>query len=133
MVAHAEGRRGVEVVGGVVVTRRRTSNYDLPALPDDAAVIGAVRAECQWLSSLPSACRRWPERGATANAVAHRLGLKGANRHGNGAVKGSWSGYMSPALRIAPRLQKLAGEGKLSQHYDTDVCRYEYALPVSET
>lgn len=46
--------------------------------------------------------------GASADAVARALGARPARRSGNGAVKGSWSGYMPVALRTAPLLRELA-------------------------
>lgn len=64
----------------------------------------------------------------TANALAGRLGVAGARRLGNGAVKGSWSGYMSPALRLAPRLASLHRRGLLTRSYDTDDHRYIYGV-----
>lgn len=65
-------------------------------------------------------------RGASANDVAHWMGLKGARRLGNGAVKGSWTGFMSPALRIAPTLEALARAGELEQGREFGGHRAEY-------
>lgn len=79
----------------------------LAPLPTDDEVVAAVR-------QLQDAGRyRW----VTATEVASACGVDGARRFGRGAVKGSWSGYMAGALRIAPRLRKLAREGRLVSMY----------------
>lgn len=57
-------------------------------------------------------------RGVSASKVAWWLSLEGARRHGNGAVKGSWSGHMSEALRVAPILRSLAANGELEADDD---------------
>lgn len=53
------------------------------------------------------------KRGASANELAHRAGIQGHRRLGNGAVKGSWSGYTSPALAAASSLTGLVRAGVL--------------------
>lgn len=53
-------------------------------------------------------------RGFTAQRIAWALGVKGAQRAGRGAIAGSWSGTMAPALRIAPRLGSMVRAGVLS-------------------
>jgi len=93
----------------------KTFNRGLPPLPDDTALIEAV---AQIVGE--------GHRGATANRVAQRLRVQGAWRGGRGAVKGSWSGMMSPALRVAPRLRKLADDGLLVRRYNNDDYRFEY-------
>jgi len=70
--------------------------------------------------------------GATANTIAGRLGVVGANRAGRGAVKGSWSGRMSPALRIAPTLAAMVRAGLVESYLDPDAgWRNLYALTDS--
>lgn len=53
--------------------------------------------------------------GIRAQSVAYLLGVGQARRNGNGAVKGSWSGYMPAALRVAPALKALAAAGALDR------------------
>lgn len=53
--------------------------------------------------------------------VARRLRLDGARRHGRGAVAGSWSGYMSSALRVVPILRALEAEHLVHGRYEPDV------------
>jgi hypothetical protein len=85
----------------------KTVNRSLSPLPSDEEVIAAVEKLHE----------DYPYR-ATAAHVAQQLGVEGARRLGRGAVKGSWSGHMSGALRIAPRLESLAKQGKLQWLYD---------------
>lgn len=47
----------------------------------------------------------------TALDVAHRADIRGVRRGGNGAVKGSWSGWTSPALSIASTMTSLVTRG----------------------
>lgn len=54
----------------------------------------------------------------SADRVAWKLGVEPARRLGNGAVKGSWSGYMSPALRVVPILRAMAKDGLVDVLYD---------------
>lgn len=63
-------------------------------------------------------------RGIRAQSVAYRLRIEQARRHGNGAVKGSWSGYMPAALRCAKTLEALARDGKLTRHVHDYVAYY---------
>lgn len=82
---------------------------ELGPLPTDDQVLAAVR-------KLQDAHGRY--RWVTATEVAAACGVQGARRLGRGAVKGSWSGHMSGALRVAPRLRKLARDGKLVSTYN---------------
>lgn len=115
---------------------RRTSNLDLKDLPSDDEFVEAVRRIIRENEEDQQRARDhgfWyhAETWATANAVAHVLGVEGARRAGNGAVKGSWSGYMSGALRTAPRLQSLARRGLILKGRD-DQHRWVYAAPEQE-
>lgn len=98
---------------------RRTANLDLAPLPDDAAFLRAVRdAEAE---------QRYRD-GASAQTIAWRLGVAGARRLGRGAVAHSWTGYMAPALRVAPRLRSLSKRGLLWEVYDRNKHRRYYGL-----
>lgn len=88
---------------------RRSHNQHLKALPTDDEILAAV-------SYLGTANRRY-RAGVTAQQIAWKLGVQGASRLGNGAVKGSWSGKMAPALRIAPRLAAMERRGQLRGGY----------------
>lgn len=88
---------------------------DLAPLPDEDAIVATVRE----LQERPF--------GATANTVARRLGVQSARRHGNGAVKGSWSGQMSAGLRLSPRLRAMVRRGLLREWQGDG--RYEYTTP----
>lgn len=99
-------------------------NQSLPALPDDLAFLRAVAAV--------EADRRWGY-GVTAGDVAYHLRVPGARRLGRGAVKGSWTGTMSGALRVSPRLSALTRRGLLdrftgTRHDGTSEYRYRYVL-----
>lgn len=115
--------------------RHRRTNWDLPPLPNDDAVIDAVReivaeneAKMERAREIGRPYYRWP--GATANNVAYQLRIQPARRLGNGAVKGSWSGTMSAATRIAPRLRSLARRGLLDAIHDPDGgYRWVYTVP----
>lgn len=98
---------------------RRSHNRHLEPLPDDAVFLRAVAEEIEH-------GRRGWEIGATAAGVAGRLGVQPASRLGNGAVKGTWSGKMSPALRVTPRLRSLTKRGLLREHWGDR--RIEWAL-----
>lgn len=87
------------------------SNLELAALPDDLAVMRAV-AVCDERHN-----GRYRGLGVYAQAVAWKLDIAPARRLGRGAVQGSWSGSMAPALRIAPRLQSLVRRGLLGKFY----------------
>jgi hypothetical protein len=102
-------------------------NDDLTPLPDDDTVIAAVREIVAGRS--PSFLLFRDEPGATENEVALRLGVQGAARLGSGAKAYSWSGTMSAATRMAPRLRKLAREGRLIQRYDRRNYRNAYLAP----
>lgn len=92
-------------------------------MPTDEEVLAAVREVCAEKKRKHEEARA---RGfhyamryvATSNDVAYRLGMVGADRHGRGAVAGSWSGRMSPALRIAPRLRSMHKRGMLANGWD---------------
>lgn len=105
-------------------SRRKTVNRNLPDLPSDEEVIAAVKAIVAEHQESPSILKQLT--GASANEVAHRLRIKGATRHGNGAVEHSWTGTMSPALRLAPKLQSLAKRGQLEREYDNENYRNTY-------
>jgi hypothetical protein len=102
----------------------RSTNLDLRPLPDDDAIIDAVHGI---VAARSDADRRYRVLlGASANEVALQLGVQPADRLGNGAVRGSWSGRMSPALRVAPRLRRLAREGRLAERYDRATYKNRY-------
>lgn len=86
------------------------SNQDLPPLPSDDDIVAAI-IELQ-------AEERW-HLGVSAQRIAWRLGVVPARRLGNGAVKGSWSGTMAPALRLTPRLTSLHRRGRVRRTIDT--------------
>lgn len=87
---------------------RSTYNAQLPELPNDLAFLNAVGMIVE---------RQKYEYGATANDVAHYLGVTGARRLGRGAVAHSWTGTMSAALRVSPRLTSLSNRGLLSRFH----------------
>jgi len=90
--------------------RRRSHNQRLEELPDDDAFVEAVKV-------LYADLRRYGN-GVRADDVAWKLGVTGANRLGNGAVKGTWSGRMSGSLRVSPRLRSLVKQGRLRSFHD---------------
>lgn len=100
------------------------ANDDLDPLPGDDAVLAAI-------AELEDESRRGSDvYGFTAQHIAGKLGIQSARRGGRGAVAGSWSGYMAPALRIAPRLRSLARRGLLVQSFDpSERHRWRYSLP----
>lgn len=57
---------------------------------------------------------------ANAQTIAAMAGVRGNRRHGNGAVKGSWSGMTSPAFAVAPTLTSLVKRGLVSARWDWD-------------
>lgn len=62
--------------------------------------------------------RRGWRGGWSASDVAELTGLgRGIRRHGRGAVKGSWSGFVPPALPVGATLRTLANRGLLSVSY----------------
>jgi hypothetical protein len=106
----------------------------LEPLPPDAEFVRAVRRLvdhrlCQQLAARARGRGYFSEPAATAADVAHFLRIEPARRLGNGAVGGSWSGRMSPALRAGPRLRRLALRGLLERRYDTEGYRYVYDIP----
>lgn len=99
----------------------RSYNQHLSPLPSDDEFVRAVT------EIVAEGTLRNPfYRGASAADVAYRLGVQGSSRLGNGAVKGSWSGRMSPALRVTPRLMALAKQGRIFRGYDYDYRRAVY-------
>lgn len=98
----------------------RSFNDRLAPLPDDITVLRAI-AELE---------PRAKSMGVTANDVAHKLGIEPASRAGRGAVKGSWSGRMSPALRIAPRLERLHRLGWIISGYGYRSRKHWYLTPA---
>lgn len=103
-------------------------NVELPErnpIPGDDEVVAAVRkltadSEAMMERAAERGIHYYSDPAPSANRVAHYLRLEGAARLGNGAVQGSWSGKMSPALRISPRLQSLVKRGLLEKHHDPD-------------
>lgn len=91
-----------------------TANLHLDPVPGPPAVLAALVELYDEQQARPYP---W-EHGITANAVSYRLGVQGARRAGRGAVKGSWSGRMSGALRVAPVLASLCRNGYAEQLYD---------------
>lgn len=81
------------------------SNLRLPPLPDPDDILRMVAVMEQE--------RRYRD-GVPAGMLAHRLDVEGARRAGSGAKDGrSWTGTMSPSIRLAPRLATLARAGLL--------------------
>lgn len=56
--------------------------------------------------------------GLSALDIAVKAGIDGTRRHGNGAVKGSWSGYTSEAFAVASTLTSLVKRGYLNSWWD---------------
>lgn len=101
---------------------RRTHNRDLPPLPSTEEILAAlVEAEQE---------RRY-EFGISANRLAYRLGVQGARRLGRGAVKGSWSGYMSASLRLSPKLASLCRAGLVERYRTPGEYRWTYAITLA--
>jgi hypothetical protein len=61
---------------------------------------------------------------ATADDLARTLGVTPARRHGSGAVKGTWSGHMSPGLRVVPMLRSMERSGLIFAMGDHRAKRY---------
>jgi hypothetical protein len=104
--------------------------------PDDWSRVTPDRKRRRVLIAMFREERRMTERvGSTAAAaarvtaqdMAHILGVVPARRAGRGAVKGSWSGYMAPGLRLAPTMRLLAEDGYLTCTYGHR-SRREYRL-----
>lgn len=80
-----------------------------------------VLTDDEIVAAVAAVCESERKRGtvavsASASQVAWQLGIRhsdGARRHGNGAVKGSYSGHMSASLRVAPSLRRLERQGRL--------------------
>jgi len=102
--------------------RRRSHNQHLEPLPDDNAFVEAVKT---------LHADRPYDNGVRAVDVARKLGVTGASRLGNGALKGSWSGRMSGSLRVSPRLRALVGQGRLRSYHD-EHSRWRYYPAVEE-
>lgn len=99
-------------------------NRELPPLPTDDEILDAL--EDLEFEQARSLVYRY---GVTTNRLAQRLGVDGARRLGNGAVKGSWSGRMSGSLRLAPRLRSMAQRGLLRREYDRETHRWVWFTP----
>lgn len=100
----------------------RQQQDDVEAAWRAAGVIGR-RAAVLTILSESQRTERIPERfngELLAQDVARRLRLDGARRAGRGAVAGSWSGYMSPALRVVPILRALEHDGLVQHRYEPD-------------
>jgi len=83
-------------------------------LPDrQLACLRAVRELEQETFEMNGVTMRRLRPGVSASDVAYKLKVEPAARLGRGAVKGSWSGFMAPALRVAPALRAMAREGLL--------------------
>jgi hypothetical protein len=65
-----------------------------------------------------------------AQRIAGAASVAPAIRGGRGAVAGSWSGFMAPALRVAPRLRSMAKRGLLDRKWNNIDRRgvYEYRM-----
>ena len=99
-------------------------NEDLTPIPGDDEVLRA-------LARLESEATGFSDRvyGITTAHLAGKLGIQSARRGGRGAVKGSWTGSMSPALRLSPRMRSLTKRGLVSAHWDPEErTRYRYTL-----
>lgn len=64
----------------------------------------------------------------SAAEIAMRARIHGDHRHGNGAVKGSWSGHTSPAFAVANTLRGLEKRGLIESFYDREDGRSFYYL-----
>lgn len=111
-------------------------NHDLPPLPSDDEVVAAVAKivadkTARYESARARGLAYAPTLAATATDVAYELDILPAHRLGNGAVKGSWSGRMAPALRIAPRLRALQKQGRLRPGVGNDHDRYKRVYVVA--
>lgn len=103
------------------------SNQDLAPIPSDEEILRALAyLERQALDHSRDAIY-----GVTTAHLAGFLGVESARRGGRGAVKGSWSGWMSPALRLSPRMRSLAKRGLVRQGWDPEErTRYRYHLTI---
>lgn len=88
---------------------RTRSNDDLAPIPGDDEVLAALAVLEDERDDDPHAYVK--EYGIRAQHLAGKLGVAPARRGGRGAVKGSWSGSMAPALRLSPRLRSLERRG----------------------
>jgi hypothetical protein len=98
----------------------------------EALCLEAVKAinEATAKRYLEKDLKRWYMKNASASDVAGYIGVKPAARLGSGAVKGSWSGSMPVANRVAPMLRSMAKRGILkSEHGGDDDYRYRFHLP----
>ena len=61
------------------------------------------------------------------------MSVEPARRLGNGAVQGSWTGRMAPALRISPRLEAMVRKGMLKHDFSLDEHdRYRHIYRLAE-
>jgi hypothetical protein len=102
--------------GAVGVSPRRSHNQDLADLPSFEAILEAMRKlEDQHRYTY----------GSSAQAIAYAAGVRGARRLGRGAMgPQSWTGYMAPALRIAPRLRAMERAGLVRSFHGDGHDRY---------
>ncbi len=105
---------------------RRTMNEDLPAPPTEKEIAHALAMLADRDALHPKASKVY---GFTAADIAHQIGVHPARRLGRGAVAGSWSGRMSPALRITSRLTSMWKRGLVYRDFDPDERhRWRYRL-----
>lgn len=78
------------------------------------------------LQEIESEGRSW----VSAWEIALRAAIPGNARHGNGAVKGSWSGHTSEAFAAASTLRSLERRGLIESFYDGEARRSFYYLVV---
>jgi hypothetical protein len=62
--------------------------------------------------------------GMTATRICMKLDIEPARRAGRGAVAYSWTGDMSPSLRLAPRLRSMERQGLIESYREGWKKRY---------
>jgi predicted transcriptional regulator with HTH domain len=97
-------------------------NQDLPPPPTHAEI---ARAIVELPEHDPRARRLYGGTKISANLIAQYLKVPGARRSGRGAVKGSWSGTMSGALRVAPALRSMIRLGFVTSYRENHYTYYE--------
>lgn len=104
----------------------RSYNEDLPDLPNDREFLEAL----VWLDRHPWSLHA--DKGDTAARIAGKLDVQGARRLGRGAQGArSWTGTMSAALRIAPRLRSLEKRGLVISLHDRENYRRRYFISTA--
>lgn len=88
------------------------------------AVEGVTRREVERFRELGLRWYYW--KGVTAATVAAYIGVAPAQQLGSGAKKGSWSGSMIPALRVAPMLRSLQKRGLIEGQFRTQDDEYRW-------